>query len=924
MEVDADIPGPGEIDPGQQGEITDPLEKLQVVVRDILNDVVDNFQVMELAKTLAVNLSKVSSFAMKKLLIIEQVIEQILKFGPSNRPYYERILEETRGTIRCSVRKSKKYVCCMIGCLFTADDHRSYIQHVKTFHHTHDNFICNFKHKCNRHFVSLNELMNHIKRSHTKGVIEVTNEVAEDVECRCVISSCYGRKFRSVSLLMTHVNTVHSNEERDCIFEKCSTRFKAGSNSRHHFRIKHKQTGILKLKEKYVVVTVRESGLGPSNAPEIPTVEEDEPDNETEIEDELYNEDNCFEDEESPPNDIDAIARRSNFFMMQYADFLNRLTHMKFIPQSNVTDIANEYRLNSEKAVEVRENKLKVALSKVPGITEKQIDTILLESVLDDDYLKAQVELNTEFKRKRFIQENFKYVAPMELLLNEREFKAGGPKDVVHYIPVKESLKNLLEDRSLIEVLETEKEKEKKNDEVLRDFRDGFAFKDNDYFQNNPGAFAAHFYSDAVELTNPLGAAKGRHKIVQVFYSLCQIPKLQRSQIDRIQLCMVFKEKLLKKHGYKKIFSNLMNDLKDLETGLIINYPSERKIQMGVLAYSADNLEAHSLGGFSCCFSSKDVCRFCHCQYSDLLSHIHDYDGDEMHHYWSKEEYDRICASIEAVVEDDIEEPGVIDSIVRDELERSGDDEVLLEDGDITNECDDETAKEFDYQVSNESENEEELEEDVEEEEGDAAVSNLGLKHRCVFNQLQSFHATISFPPDCMHDVLEGVAAQDLCAGIKVLCLKRWFSLEDYNRKLKTLGYPSYESSDIPEPIHKHSKKLSGKACSIWVHARNFPLIVKGFMSINGDLSCDDQVLHWLLTLISIIGRLSAREFRNHEIEALETEIIDYLDLRKEIYVQYPTLLGTPKPKHHLLTHYGQAVRLFGPPLTYWTGRFER
>ena len=36
-------------------------------------------------------------------------------------------------------------------------------------------------------------------------------------------------------------------------------------------------------------------------------------------------------------------------------------------------------------------------------------------------------------------QENFKYVAPMELLLNEREFKAGGPKDVVHYIPVKES-----------------------------------------------------------------------------------------------------------------------------------------------------------------------------------------------------------------------------------------------------------------------------------------------------------------------------------------------------------------------------------------------------------------------------------------------------------------------------------------------------
>ena len=103
-------------------------------------------------------------------------------------------------------------------------------------------------------------------------------------------------------------------------------------------------------------------------------------------------------------------------------------------------------------------------------------------------------------------------------------------------------------------------------------------------------------YSDGVELSNPLGAAKGRHKIVQVFYTLCQIPKSQRSQIDRMQLCMVFKEKLVRLYGYDVIFKWLIKDLKDLEVGLTVSFPTERIVQMGVLAYSSDNLEAHLLG----------------------------------------------------------------------------------------------------------------------------------------------------------------------------------------------------------------------------------------------------------------------------------------------------------------------------------------
>ena len=149
----------------------------------------------------------------------------------------------------------------------------------------------------------------------------------------------------------------------------------------------------------------------------------------------------------------------------------------------------------------------------------------------------------------------------------------------------------------------------------------------------NPGAYAALFYSDGVELSNPLSYARGRHKIVQVFYTLCQIPRSQRSQIDRTQVCMIFKDKLVKKYGYEAIFRPLVNDLKDLEEGIHVAEPVNRLVQLGVLAYSADNLEAHQLGGYSCCFSSKDICRFCHCTHSELLGNIHDFDGDCMKKY---------------------------------------------------------------------------------------------------------------------------------------------------------------------------------------------------------------------------------------------------------------------------------------------------
>jgi hypothetical protein len=133
--------------------------------------------------------------------------------------------------------------------------------------------------------------------------------------------------------------------------------------------------------------------------------------------------------------------------------------------------------------------------------------------------------------------------------------------------------------------------------------------------------------------------------------------------------------------------------------------------------------------------------------------------------------------------------------------------------------------------------------------------------------------------------------------------------------------FKSYEISDRPQLIVKpKNMKLPGKAVSIWLHIRCFGMIID---SLTDDTVQDDEVMALAMDLSRITERLTATEFREYEIDLVEEKIIEYLDKRKEVYTSFPELLGTPKPKHHFLSHYGEAIRKFGPPLTFWTGRHK-
>ena len=282
-----------------------------------------------------------------------------------------------------------------------------------------------------------------------------------------------------------------------------------------------------------------------------------------------------------------------------------------------------------------------------------------------------------------------------------------------------------------MEMFEREKRRPPKDAQIISDILDGSLVKSNDFFKENKDALALIFYSDGLEIKNPLGAARGTYKVVQIFYTLANIPKNQRSQVDRIQLAMIFKEKLLKKYSFKTIYKRLVEDLKMLEDGINVDTPEPSIVKAGLLIHPADNLEAHSLGGFSGSFSSKSICRFCHIQYEDLEDNIHNYDGEGAHDKWTVEDYEYGIRSVEEE-EDDNDDVEILESLSQDE-----DEDELDEDGETEN---DDSESEADN-----------------DEDDEVVLNKWGLKRQCHLNVLKSFHCVKSLPPDFMHDILEGI-----------------------------------------------------------------------------------------------------------------------------------------------------------------------
>lgn len=110
---------------------------------------------------------------------------------------------------------------------------------------------------------------------------------------------------------------------------------------------------------------------------------------------------------------------------------------------------------------------------------------------------------------------------------------------------------------------------EKGNGLIYSDFSDGEVFRSQSFPPE--GHIEYILYQDAFEVVNPLGAARGKFKVLAVYLTLENIAPHLRSELNLQQLVLLCLEKDFRHFGCCKVFERLLSDLSTL-TMYVFNY----------------------------------------------------------------------------------------------------------------------------------------------------------------------------------------------------------------------------------------------------------------------------------------------------------------------------------------------------------------
>ncbi|XP_070406635.1 uncharacterized protein [Nothobranchius furzeri] len=193
---------------------------------------------------------------------------------------------------------------------------------------------------------------------------------------------------------------------------------------------------------------------------------------------------------------------------------------------------------------------------------------------------------------------------------------------------------------------------------------------------------------------------------------------------------------------------------------------------------------------------------------------------------------------------------------------------------------------------------------------------HCGVKRLCpLTEQLSHFHAVSGYPPDALHDLLEGVVPFELALCLEELMRKKYFSLQLLNDAICQFPYKWNDKTNSPHAIPlTFSSRMSvgGNAHENWCLLRLLPLII-------GDkVPEDDEAWQVLMTLKDVVELIMAPVHTDETLGYMDSKISEH---------RYRYLNAFPgkklKPKHHFLEHYPWLVTAFGPLVALWTMRFE-
>ncbi|KAK2848117.1 hypothetical protein Q7C36_009799 [Tachysurus vachellii] len=364
--------------------------------------------------------------------------------------------------------------------------------------------------------------------------------------------------------------------------------------------------------------------------------------------------------------------------------------------------------------------------------------------------------------------------------------------------------------------------------------KDGSRFKDNSLLTEEEFRIALYLYIDDFEVANPLGTSRKKHKLCAIYWVLGNLHPKYRSSLHTIQLAVLFKVSSLKDHGYGEILRPLIQDLVFLEQQGVYVEQLGASIKCTVLFVAADNLAAHSLGGFFESFTVGQMCRFCMATREEI-QHKEVQTGSFQPR--TKENHNR-------QVQDVLHDPTM--------------------------------------------------------------AQQYGVKRSCPLSEsLEHFHVVNGYPPDLLHDLLEGVVPAELALCLKAVISKGYFSLEILNVAIKKFPYTFSDRTNQPQLIANNfasKATIGGNGHENWTLLRLLPLL------IGHHIPEGDETWEVLMNLKDVVELSVSASFSEESVCFLDCKLAEHRDIFQ---------------KYHYIEHYPQLIQTFGPLCDVWTMRFE-
>ncbi|KAG7454215.1 hypothetical protein JOB18_024229 [Solea senegalensis] len=275
---------------------------------------------------------------------------------------------------------------------------------------------------------------------------------------------------------------------------------------------------------------------------------------------------------------------------------------------NTIKRIIEEINSLNEMCLQYTKSQLKASLQTKTELFETETEDVL--KTLDDVDIHGTCSssLSTEYYRKQYFEENFPFVHPQPIFWGIDENRK---EQYSQYVPIKHTLTTLLKHTDVVEQGSTSENQSTPH--ILNDVCDGSIFKSIPL--ESGLTLKVMLYQDAFEVVQ-----KKKHKLLGVYFTLADLEPFHRSTVDNLQLLLLCREADFKYCGHEKVFSQLITDLRELETnGLNI---SGNIVQATVFCIAGDNLGSHNIGGFTENVStSQHFCRYCHVSELDHLEH---------------------------------------------------------------------------------------------------------------------------------------------------------------------------------------------------------------------------------------------------------------------------------------------------------------